>query len=118
MVPHPNDGPLEAGKIMLQLALLPLQAGGEAADIDPTTILIATVIGFIIGLIIAAIGGYWVYKDASKRENNEVGWAIGVAALLFLFLPVGIVALIVYVILRGEKTDSEPIAAETTSSEW
>jgi hypothetical protein len=24
----------------------------------------------------------------------------------------------VYVILRGEKTDSEPIAAETTSSEW
>ncbi|MFC6768439.1 hypothetical protein [Natrinema soli] len=103
---------------MLQFALLPLQAGGEAADLDPTTILIATVIGLIIGLLIAAGAGYWVYKDASKRENNELMWAIGIAALLFLFFPVGIVALIVYVVLRGEKTDSEPMASEATGGEW
>jgi len=87
MVPHPNDRPLEAGKIMLQLALLPLQAGGEAADIDPTTILIATVIGFIIGLIIAAIGGYWVYRTLRSVKTMKLGGRSASPHCCFCFSP-------------------------------
>ncbi|QLK24588.1 hypothetical protein HYG81_10665 [Natrinema zhouii] len=99
---------------MLQFAFLPLQSGGEAPALDPTIILIGTV----IGIIIAAIGGYWVYKDASKRENNELLWSIGIAALLFLLLPVGVVALIVYVIVRNDVTSGDPTQDGTVSSEW
>lgn len=103
---------------MLQLAYLPLQAGGEAAGLDSTTILIATVVGFVIGLLIAAGGGYWVYRDASKRENNELAWAIGVGALLLLLFPVGILALVLYVVLRGDETTADPVGGDPAGGEW
>ncbi|SEQ78964.1 hypothetical protein [Natrinema salaciae] len=102
---------------MLQFALLPLQAGGEAAGLDQTTVLIATVVGFIIGLVIAAGAGYWVYRDAAKRENNELAWGLGVGGLLLVAFPVGVVALIAYVIIRGDKTATEPVQ-EGPAGEW
>jgi len=55
-----------------------------------------------------------VYKDAAKRENNELAWALGIGALLFLVFPIGVIALLAYVILRGD----EPMAGETASGEW
>ncbi|ELY84487.1 hypothetical protein [Natrinema altunense] len=94
---------------MLQLALLPLQAGGEAANVDSTAVLVGMIIGLIIGGLIAAGAGYWVYKDASKRENNELLWGIGVAATLFLVFPIGILVLVAYVIVRGDETGTEPM---------
>ncbi|RZH68919.1 hypothetical protein [Natrinema altunense] len=94
---------------MLQLALLPLQTGGEAANVDSTAVLVGMIIGLIIGVLIAAGAGYWVYKDASKRENNELQWGIGVAATLFLVFPIGILVLVAYVIVRGDETGTEPM---------
>ena len=49
------------------LSSVPLQAGGDA-------MLISMLIGTLIGLVIAIGAGYWIYKDASKRENNELLW--------------------------------------------
>ncbi|WP_222915466.1 hypothetical protein [Natrinema sp. SYSU A 869] len=103
---------------MLQLALLPLQAGGDTAGVDSTTFLIGMVIGFIIGLVIAAGAGYWVYKDASKRENNELLWGLGVAASLFLLFPIGIIILIAYIIIRGDETAAEPMQEGTAGGDW
>ena len=50
-------------------------------------------IGYIIGLIIAAIIGVIIAKDANSRGMNGVGWGI------FVFL-VCIVALPIYLIVR------------------
>lgn len=103
---------------MYQFALLPLQGGGEEFAVDSTTMLAAMVIGFLIGVAIAVGAGYWVYKDASKRENNELAWGIGIGALLFFFFPIGIIALIVYIIFRGDETESEPMSGDATGDEW
>ncbi len=103
---------------MLQLALLPLQSGGEDVAVDSTTVLIGMVIGLIIAVAIAAGVGYWVYKDASKRENNELAWAVGVGALLFLALPIGILAVIAYILLRGDETTGEQLSGGATGGEW
>ena len=50
-------------------------------------------IGYIIGLIIAAIIGVIIAKDANSRGMNGAGWGI------FVFL-VCIVALPIYLIVR------------------
>ena len=92
---------------MIELALVPLQAGEEMPGME--YYLIGTVIALLIGIGV----GYWVYKDASKRENNETLWAIGVGGLLFLLLPIGVVALVAYLIVRGDET-----AAEPTGDDW
>lgn len=99
---------------MLRLALVPLQAGGEGFGIDPRVALITFVV-----LLLAAIGiGYWVYKDASKRDNNEYAWAIGIGFLFFLVPLIGIGLLILYFILRGDETSAEPVQDGTAGDEW
>lgn len=43
-----------------------------------------------IGLLIAAAGAVWVYKDAKKRGYETlaaIGWALGVFFLMIVFLP-------------------------------
>ncbi|ESP88946.1 hypothetical protein [Candidatus Halobonum tyrrellensis] len=42
----------------------------------------------VINLVIALLVGYWVYRDASRRHNDNAAlWAIGVGlASLFLSL--------------------------------
>ncbi|WP_440772386.1 hypothetical protein [Natronorubrum sp. DTA28] len=85
-------------------ALAPLQTNGEEFGMSPTLILVSTVIFLIISVVI----GYWVYKDASKRDNNEVLWAIGTAGLTFFTFIFGLVALIAYFIIRGDETPDEP----------
>ncbi|MFA9502891.1 hypothetical protein ACERIM_08900 [Natrinema sp. H-ect1] len=103
---------------MLQLALLPLQSGGEELPVDSTTMLAAMVIGFVIAVAITVGVAYWVYKDAAKRENNELAWAVGVGALLFVVFPIGILAVIAYVLLRGDETAAESMGGDATSGEW
>ena len=39
------------------------------------------------GMLMAAIVGVFIAKDASKRGMNEFGWGIGVFLALIVFLP-------------------------------
>lgn len=96
---------------MLERTLLPLQT--DAGDL-----MMYYLIGALVLLLITIGIVYWVYKDASKRENNELLWTIGVGGLFFLFPPVGILALIVYVIIRNDVTSGDPTQDGTVSSEW
>jgi putative membrane protein len=53
---------------------------------------------WIIQLVIA----FLVYKDAEKRENNGLLWFV------LVVLPwIGIIFLIIYLIIREEKTEAE-----------
>ncbi|WP_339105422.1 hypothetical protein [Haloterrigena salinisoli] len=99
---------------MIELALVPLQAGEEVTMPSTETLLIQLAVLLLLGIG----AGYWVYRDASKRENNELRWAIGAGVVMFLFPPAGVIALIVYYFVRGDATDGEPTAAETTGNEW
>lgn len=57
--------------------------------------MIATLVGLGIALFVAC----WVYKDAKSRNSSAPAlWAIGVFALLIVFLPL-------YLIMRPSKTD-------------
>ncbi|PCR91970.1 hypothetical protein [Natrinema ejinorense] len=100
---------------MRLLATLPLQAGAEEIG---TNALIAMAIGTLLALVITIGAAYWVYKDASKRENNELAWAVGIGALLLFVFPLGIIALILYVVIRGDETTSEPMQGGTAGGEW
>ena len=91
------------------LTALPLQAGDAA--------FIGMLIGALIAILIAVGVGYWVYKDASKRENNELLWAIGTGGLLFLALPIGLIAVVAYILVRGDETQAEPQTG-AADGEW
>ncbi len=52
---------------------------------------------FIIGLIVAAVAGVVIAKDANERGMNGTLWGIGVFALLIVFLPL-------YLLVRKPRT--------------
>ena len=108
---------------MLQLlnAAFVLQAEGEELPMDESTFVLIALAVSLVFLVITIGVAYWIYKDASKRENNELLWALGTAGLLFLFFPLGVVAAIAYFVVRGEKTpedEGEPRQAEPAGQEW
>ncbi|WP_226043134.1 hypothetical protein [Natrinema sp. DC36] len=76
--------------------------------------LVSSIVLLIIGIAIA----YWVYKDASKRENSELAWALSIGGMMFLFFPIGIVLLIAYFVIRGDETTSDPVHEQPTGEEW
>ncbi len=41
----------------------------------------------IIGIVLGAVAGAWVYSDAKKRGMNAVGWGIGSFLVCIVFLP-------------------------------
>ncbi|MEM1327416.1 MAG: hypothetical protein AAGI23_15740 [Bacteroidota bacterium] len=53
----------------------------------------------IIGMTIAAVVAFLVAKDAQQRGMNPGLWALGVFALMIVFLPL-------YLILRKPKVES------------
>jgi hypothetical protein len=58
-------------------------------------------IGQLVGIVIAAVIGYFVYKDANERGMNGVLWGI----LVFLFC---IIALPIYLLIRKPKVGGGP----------
>lgn len=48
----------------------------------------ASVIGYLIGFVIAAAIAIWVATDANKRGMNGVGWGIGVFLFCIVVLPI------------------------------
>lgn len=96
------------------LTSLPLQAGGSEVGINPMYALI----GLLIVVLVAIGAAYWVYKDASKRDNNELAWAIGVGVVTFLIPLIGIGLLVLYLILRGDERTTEPMRDGPSDDEW
>ncbi|KYH25276.1 hypothetical protein HAPAU_26630 [Halalkalicoccus paucihalophilus] len=77
-------------------------------------------ISMVMTVVFAVIGigvGYWIYKDAAKRGNNELLWAVATGGMTFLFFPIGIVLLIAYFVIRSDETPTEPEDA-SVAGDW
>jgi hypothetical protein len=62
---------------------------------------------FLSWIIIAGFAGRWVYRDAKRRGSNWAWqWGVGIAVLLVAG-GAGILALIIYVVIRGEKVKND-----------
>lgn len=103
-------------QLLSTLALLQAETT-EDLPFDPETFAMISIVMTVVLLIVGIAVGYWVYKDASKRGNNELLWAAGVGGLLFLFFPIGIVVLIAYFVLRGDVVEPEAPGVEA-KAEW
>lgn len=104
-------------QLLSSLIVLQTETNDEL-PVDMETIMMISIISSIIFLIIGIAVGYWIYKDASKRENNELAWAASTGVFMFLFFPIGIVLLIVYFVIRGEETTPEPVSEQATGEDW
>lgn len=92
--------------------------GTEELPFDTETIMIISIVSSIILLIIGIAVGYWMYKDALKRENSEIAWSLSTGGFMFLFFPIGIILLIAYFVIRGEKTTPGPVHEQSSGEEW
>ncbi|QAU11650.1 hypothetical protein EKH57_02085 [Halorubrum sp. BOL3-1] len=55
----------------------------------------------LVGLVVTFLVSNWVYKDAKKRGSSQPFlWGGGIGILTVLFLPLGVAALVIYLILR------------------
>ncbi|WP_122088950.1 hypothetical protein [Halalkalicoccus subterraneus] len=79
----------------------------EDFPVDMETLILISQVMTVVLVIVGIAVGYWVYKDAAKRENNELLWSIAVG-VSFLLFPIGIVVPIAYVVLRGDEAPTEP----------
>jgi predicted nucleic acid-binding Zn ribbon protein len=66
---------------------------GAFMGVAIATCAIFTLIWFVIWILVAI----WVYKDAEKHGKNGVLW-------LIIVILLGIIGLIIYLVVRGEKT--------------
>jgi len=69
------------------------QTAGAFMGVAMVACLAFTLVWFIIWILVAI----WVYKDAQKRGKNGVLW-------LIIVILLGIIGLIIYLVVRGEKT--------------
>jgi predicted nucleic acid-binding Zn ribbon protein len=70
------------------------EAAGAFMGVAMVTCLIFALVWFIIWILVAI----WVYKDANKRGKNGVLW-------LIIVILLGLIGLIIYLVVRGEKTE-------------
>lgn len=98
---------------LLSVLLFLQSEAPEDLPVDMETLTMISIVMSIVFIVLAIAVGYWVYKDAAKRENNELIWAGATGVMTFLFFPIGIVLLIAYFVLRGDVRESEP---ESTSA--
>lgn len=61
----------------------------------------------LILLVLFGVVGRWVYRDARSRDN-EWAWqlAVLIAGAFFLGVVPGLLALVVYVLARGERGET------------
>ena len=72
----------------------PLQ--GPMGPVPPELLIVA----LLVTLAVAVAGGYWVYKDATRRGSDSAAlWAAVVGGAFLLGLLFGIVALIAYFVV-------------------
>lgn len=89
----------------------------EDFPVDMETLMMISLVMTVVFAVIGIGVGYWVYKDASNRENNELVWAGATGGMTFLFFPIGIVLLIAYFLLRGDVVESEP-ETPSAAGDW
>ncbi|WP_050032555.1 hypothetical protein [Halorubrum halophilum] len=76
------------------MAPLPLQVPA-----GPELLLILLILIVVFGLI-----GRWVYRDAKSRGSDWAWqWGVGIAFLFFLGLVPGLLGILIYVLVRGER---------------
>ncbi|ADJ13692.1 hypothetical protein [Halalkalicoccus jeotgali] len=88
----------------------------EDFPVDMETLMMISLVITLVSVVIGIVAGYWVYKDAAKRENNGTVWAIAVG-LSFLLFPIGLVVPIAYFVLRSDETPTEPETA-SAAGDW
>ena len=68
----------------------------------------------LVILLLAGIVGRWVYRDARARDSDWAWqWAVGIV-LLFLFgLVPGLLGIVIYLLVRGDRTEPTDDSADT-----
>ena len=65
------------------------------------------IILFVI-LIIVVLVGRWVYRDAKARGSKWAWqWGVGISVLFFFGLVPGLLGLVIYLLLRGNKPQGQ-----------
>ena len=79
------------------MTLLPLQVPGA-----PELLIIFLVLVVAFGLI-----GRWVYRDAKSRGSEWAWqWGVGIAVLFLAGLVPGLLGILIYVTVRGDRVAS------------
>jgi hypothetical protein len=79
------------------MTLLPLQVPGA-----PELVVILLVLVVAFGLI-----GRWVYRDAKSRGSEWAWqWGVGIAVLFLMGLVPGLLGILIYVTVRGDRVAS------------
>lgn len=61
----------------------------------------------LIVLLLTAVVGRWVYRDARARGSDWAWqWAVGIVLLFLIGLVPGLLGVIVYLLVRGERLES------------
>lgn len=72
-----------------------------------TPILIHSAAEFLLLFIIFGLIGRWVYRDAKSRGSDWAWqWGVGIALLFLAGLVPGLLGILIYVSVRGERTES------------
>lgn len=81
----------------------PLQ--GPMGPVAPELLVVA----LLVTVAVAVAGGYWVYKDATRRGSDSAAlWAVVVGGAFLLGLLFGVVALAAYYFIgRPDAPDTE-----------
>ncbi len=60
----------------------------------------------LILFVVASLVGGWVYRDAKSRGSSRAWqWGVGIGVLLLANLIPGLLALLVYMRVRGERVE-------------
>ena len=61
---------------------------------------------FIVFVLLFGILGRWIYRDAKDRGSDWAWqWATGIPIMFILGLVPGLLATIIYLLVRGEKRE-------------
>jgi putative flippase GtrA len=81
------------------MTLLPLQVPGA-----PELLILLLVLVVAFGLV-----GRWVYRDARSRGSEWAWqWGVGIAVLSLVGLVPGLLGLVVYLVVRGDRVGATP----------
>jgi hypothetical protein len=81
------------------MSLLPLQVPGA-----PELLILLLVLVVAFGLV-----GRWVYRDARSRGSEWAWqWGVGIAVLFLAGLVPGLLGILIYLVVRGDRVESTP----------